>query len=128
METTTRDHRIFCKSSWEGCKGSHRSVAEVKACFAAKVAGAWPCTWLIEGPIPTGDPDEPYYKGTFECGAPARYTDEEGSYTCDEGHAHTPAWVRDRQGWDFAADRGEAEALALAGVLPVEFAAERHPW
>lgn len=113
-------HRIVCKSNWEGCHGRHATVAEVRECFEAKRDGAWPCTWLIEGLIPTGDPDEPYYRGTFECGAPTQYTDDRGSYECTAGHDFIPPEVRQEQGWDYAADRDEAMGLAKAGVLPVQ--------
>jgi hypothetical protein len=116
METiTTRDHRIVCKSNWDGCEGSHPTAALVRACFEAKATGAWPCTWLIQIGL-TEDGEQII----VECGAPALPTDDRGSDACAAGHFHVPAEVRMEEGWDFAADEGEAMALAKAGVRPVQ--------
>ena len=107
-------HRILCRSRWEGCRGQHVTVAEVRQCFEAKRTGAWPCSWLIEDRYDDGSPR------TFECGAPTQYTDGQGSYECTAGHDFVPPEVRARQGWDYAADRDEAAGLAKAGVRPVQ--------
>ena len=111
----TREHRIVCKNGWAGCEGSHPIAAMVRVCYEARRDGAWPCTWLIKVNV-----DEDGQDVIVECGAPTRPTDGRGSDECTAGHLHVPAEVRMEQGWDFAADRGEAEILAKAGVRPVQ--------
>lgn len=113
-------HMIWCDSKWsfKGLKHVHRTVAEVKACFEAARTEklgteVWPCSWLLEGRY---DDSSAY---TYECGLPTVYTDRRGSYRCIGGHDHVPAEVRYEQGWDYAADAGEAALLAKAGTRPV---------
>ena len=115
MDTIERVHRIICRSGWEGCEGGHATAAQVRECFEAQRDGAWPCTWLIKV-----DVDEDGQDVIVECTAPTRPTDDRGSYAFSFGHFHVPADVRLEEGWDFAADRGEAEALAKVGVRPVQ--------
>jgi hypothetical protein len=112
-------HRIVCRSGWYadqgGCPGWHNTAAEVKACFEAKKDGAWPCSWVVQSRYDDGS----YFY--HDCGAPTRYTDEaRGIYECDRGHDHVPAEVRQAEGWDYAADQGEAEQLTRNGVRPMQ--------
>jgi hypothetical protein len=78
----------------------------------------WPCDWLTRGTRPTGDPDEPYYEGIFECGAPSRMRPDGTGYDCEAGHEHTYAQARQAAGWEYAEDDDEAGRLAKLGVEP----------
>lgn len=79
----------------------------------------WPCTWLIEGYGEDGLVHD-------ECGAATRYRPDGSGYDCATGHEHTYAEARQAQGWDYAADEGEAFGLARAGVEPREM--DGHIW
>lgn len=114
------EHVIHCNSKWSGRaeRHDHRDVATVRACFQAardEAAGmlVWPCTWLLEGRYDDGS------TYTFECGAPTREVNSLGCYACDHGHDYVPAEVRAAQGWDYAADEGEAALLRQHGVQAV---------
>jgi hypothetical protein len=102
------------------CKGRHATVSLVQRCYVAagKIEGVWPCSWLMEAPIATGDPDEPYYPGIVECGAPTRMRADGTGYDCANGHEHTYAEARQAQGWDYAEDAMEAAYLAKYGTEP----------
>jgi len=102
------------------CRSRHLTRDEVLRCYVAagRIKDVWPCSWLVEGPIPTGDPDEPYYQGIYECGAPSRMRADGTGYDCDDGHEHTDAEARQAQGWDYAADDDEARGLARNFVEP----------
>jgi hypothetical protein len=114
------EHVIFCNSKWSARPGRHEhaTVAQVAECYAAArderkgiLVGA--CSWLLEGRYDDGS------KYSYPCGAPTRLTDERGSYACTVGHDFVPTEIRMEQGWDYAADEGEAYLLSRAGVLPV---------
>lgn len=112
-------HVIYCDSKWVGReRHEHSTVAEVRGCFAAAADAArgvqaWPCTWLLEGRYDDGS------TFTFECGAPTREVNSLGCTACDNGHEHVPAQVRAAQGWDYAADEGEAALLREHGAQAV---------
>lgn len=113
-------HVIFCNSKWSGRPGRHEhsTVAEVAECYAAaqderKGATVWPCGWLMEARHDDGSPYD------VPCEAPTRFTDDRGSYECSLGHTHVPAELRMEQGWDYAADEGEAILLRKYGVQAV---------
>ena len=122
--TTATAAGVRCGS----CKDRHPSAYLVLCCYVAagKVDGAWPCSWLVEAALATGDPDEPFYPAIVECGAPARYRADGTGYDCEAGHEHTDAQARQAQGWDYAGDDGEALLLARAGVEPREV--DGHVW
>lgn len=121
-------HAIVCNSKWDGITRwvnalegechNHRTVEEVRACYAAardaaKGIDVWPCSWLLEGRYDDGS------KFTYECGAPTRQTAADGSYECIAGHDFVPAQTRWEQGWDYADGPEEAAGLARAGTYPV---------
>lgn len=115
------EHVIQCNSRWShrAERHSHPTTELVKLCFLAaryEKSGVevWPCSWLLEGRCDDGS------AYTYECGLPAMFTDERGSYECAGGHDHTPADLRQEQGWDYAGDEDEATLLARAGVRPVQ--------
>jgi hypothetical protein len=86
-----------------------------------------PCGWLYLG-FPevdeVGDGTEEYQNYLadmraegpveMECGA-ASWANARG-WTCENGHEHVTAEVRVREGWDYAADEGEAYLLRKYGV------------
>jgi hypothetical protein len=111
--TTTRAMRIRCAAGADTCPGEHATAYEVFCCYvtAGKIEGVFPCSWLMEVP---GE-DGPYH---VECGAPSRMYSDGTGYSCALGHSHTDAQARQAQGWDYAADAGEAEQLARAFVEP----------
>jgi hypothetical protein len=114
--TATGEGTIKCGA------GDHRHATayQVLCCYVAAglIDGAWPCGWLYEGPVPTGDPDEPYYRGIIECPAPARMRADGTGYECLAGHEHTYAEARQAAGWDYAEDDEEAERMSRYGVEP----------
>lgn len=78
----------------------------------------WPCPWLIaRGRDEDGSPV------ITECGARARPTDT--GWRCEAGHEHVEAEARSAQGWDYAADEGEAAGIACAGVEPRDMSGRR---
>ena len=117
------EHVILCNSKWshEPERHTHPTVERVMLCYAAARDEArgmmvWPCTWLLEGRYDDGS------KFTYECRLPTRYDAEaqDGSYACAGGHDFVPPETRYEQGWDYAADEGEAILLGRAGVRPVQ--------
>jgi hypothetical protein len=111
---------IRCASGAARCHGRHATPDEVFRCYVAagKIDGAWPCGWQYEGAIPTGDPEEPYYRGILECDAPARERANGTGYDCADGHEFTTAEARAAAGWDYAEDAMEAAYLAKHGTEP----------
>jgi hypothetical protein len=120
-------HAILCNSKWAGKeRHDHVTLAEVRACYRAardEAAGVqvWPCSWLLEGRYD----DMSIY--TFECGAPARYTDGRGSYECEAGHDHIALEVQAERGIAYTDDADEARGLMKAGVLPLTMAGAVFP-
>jgi hypothetical protein len=110
------------------CKRRHATAQEVLRCYVAagKIEDVWPCSWLIEAALATGDPDEPYYPGIVECGAPTRMRADGSGYDCANGHEHTTAEARCEQNWDYAEDAGEAALLAKYGTEPRDI--HGRPW
>src|SRR5271166_156790 len=107
-----------------GVSRDHRHVTpgEVYRCYvkAGRIIGVWPCGWQYEGLIATGDPEEPYYRGIVECGAPTRERANGSGYDCKAGHEHTYAQWMAEHGMAYAEDDLEAAYLAKAGVEPRE--------
>lgn len=56
---------------------------------------------------------------TSERGALSWHLAGERGYTCEAGHDHVYAEVRDREGWEYAEDEDEARQLARADATPV---------
>lgn len=102
------------------CKRRHATAQEVLRCYVAadKIEGVWPCSWLIEAALATGDPDEPYYAAVVECGAPTRMRADGTGYDCAAGHEHTDAQVMAERGMAYAEDDLEAAYLAKYGTEP----------
>ncbi len=96
------------------CTERHASVATVRACHEGRV---FTCDWLVQYPIPLTEDGARYAER--ECGAAAIST--ERGWACEAGHEHVSAAVRATEGWDYAADDGEAALLLEHGwgaVLP----------
>lgn len=91
------------------CERRHHSAEVGRRCHAGKT---YPCGWQIQVGL-----DEDGGAVIDECGAAA--WDTERGWKCDAGHEHVTAEARWREGWDYAADPGEAMLLARAGVQPV---------
>jgi hypothetical protein len=89
------------------CGNRHDSVPAVRVCAAG--GHIWPCGWLL---VIGRDEDGQEIIG--ECGAES-YGDDRG-YQCSAGHSHVYAEVRAAEGWDYASDPLEAEALRRNGV------------
>jgi hypothetical protein len=97
----------------------------------------WPCTWLMEVPHYRTHPPMFTEDGELACGyceesasaviecKAVSYTTADG-WACEAGHEHVTAEARYEQGWDYAADLGEARGLAKAGTMPVDM--EGRPW
>lgn len=111
-------HVIFCDSKWTGqgaYRHDHETVAEVRDCYAAARdendgKQVWPCDWLLEGRYDDGS------KFAYPCGTPARFLDEDGSFTCVNGHEHISQRVRAELGWEYAEDEDEASRLRGLGI------------
>lgn len=88
------------------CKATHRSVATVRACYDDRT---FACTDLVGERHPE-DAEMRYYP----CGATAVTTAT--GFTCEAGHDYTTPQARADQGWDYATEPGEADALARALV------------
>lgn len=84
----------------------HADVAAVKACFL----GDGVCTWVVSVGHHPEDGDELL----LECGYALHVTDR--GWTCDGGHEHVTAEVRQAEGWDYASDEEEATQLRKHGV------------
>lgn len=112
-------HVIICTSRWlDRGQHQHQTVHDVRErwrAFYDTKAGVtvWPCDWLIEAGL--WDDGTPRLQPS-PCSAPARYIDDEGSYTCVNGHEHITMARRRREGWDYAADEDEAYLLRRYGV------------
>lgn len=106
-------HQIQCGH----CRQPHTSVAAVKACAGGNL---FPCHWLVERPGRTVYDDQgncDWIEGSVgDCGAEAIATDR--GWTCAVGHEHVTAQARWTEGWDYAADAGEAMDLVRAGRQP----------
>lgn len=114
------EHAIWCNSRWSHRpeRHTHKDVSLVRLCYAAAADEAtgidvWPCSWGMRA----YNEDGSY---TVECGLPARYTDERGSYACIGGHDHIPAQVMYEQGLAYTDDAPEAVGLARSGVTPLQ--------
>jgi hypothetical protein len=118
------DPKIRCGS----CGSYHRYVIQVRACYGVLPEGTFPCSWLTEALLATGDPDEPYYPGIVECGAPAHLRADGTGYDCEAGHEHTTAEARQAQGWEYCSDTDEAKQLARVGVEPRTMTGQIWPW
>jgi hypothetical protein len=109
------------------CGNRHRFTIQVRACYGfLSPDGPWPCSWMMEVALATGDPHEPYYQGIIECGAPTYLRPDGTGYDCELGHEHTYEQARQTQGWDYASDAGEAALLAKYGTEPREM--DGHVW
>lgn len=103
------------------CKNTHPTVADVRACATtpARRPADFACGWLIHRRAGGTWIDGEWYDyeaADVECGADA-WADDTG-WTCAAGHSHVTAQARHEQGWDYAADQGEADALAKRGTEP----------
>jgi len=99
------------------CKELHHSAAAVRACYAGATIA--PCNWLVERFTPgeyVGDDWLEEVTREEDCGAEAIYDDR--GFTCDAGHSHVRAEIRNAEGWEYAEDADEALLLAKAGVDP----------
>ncbi|GAA2679024.1 MULTISPECIES: hypothetical protein [Actinosynnema] len=90
----------------------HASVDAVRACCLADEV--WACRWLVAR---FNHEDGEEY--VVECGGLSWHLPDDRGHTCEHGHDHIYADVREREGWDYAADPDEAGLLAGRGVHPV---------
>lgn len=109
-------HTIICKNHGTEDR-RHGSAATVRACFDGAEIGT--CGWLVRRTRSWVD-DETGYGESWDveedCGAECVF-DERG-YRCAAGHEHVNMQTRATEGWDYAEEYGEAQALAFAGVEP----------
>lgn len=96
----------------DGGPATHASVDAVRACYLAEET--WVCNWLVALVNP-----EDGEECAAECGGLAWFLPDDRGYTCEHGHDHVNDEVRQREGWDYAADPGEAGLLAGRGIQPV---------
>ena len=102
------------------CKATHESVHAVRACHDGATIDR--CTWLVERVHSYVDEETGEWWGgedgpsIEDCGAEAIYTDR--GFECAAGHSHVHAEIRWQEGWEYAADRGEAESLSKYGTEP----------
>lgn len=89
------------------CQGRHGAVEVIRACAAG--VEIWPCGWLVV----TGR-DEDGDEIIRECGAESCGDDR--GYGCMAGHSHVYAEYRAIEGWEYASDALEAEALRRNGI------------
>lgn len=89
------------------CQGRHDSIEAVRVCAAG--GELWACTWLV-----SVGRDEDGGEIIRECGAES-YGNDRG-YECAGGHSHVYAEYRAAEGWDYASDPVEAEALRRNGI------------
>jgi len=119
------------------CRFTHASLAEVRQCAAEHHSGKrcapWKCSWLVERPFcrqPECGMCEDGGHPPTECGAWSRQlfnaAGREIGYECTVGHDHIDAQARMEEGWDYAADPGEAALLAKYGTEPRHM--DGHVW
>lgn len=96
-------HTINCAN----CKDSHNTPEGVRRCFAGDTVGT--CSDLF----PTGEFTEDGEQVVTSCVGDA-FHDERG-VTCTRGHSYVNTETRMHEGWDYAADAGEAELLRKYG-------------
>jgi len=95
----------------------HATVESVRACHRDET---WACTWLEYERDAFGLVyDEDGRPVIRECRALAWTLPDGRGYTCERGHEHIDAEVRDREGWDYVDGPEEARRLAKVGVASV---------
>lgn len=85
------------------------------------------CNWLVERAGFVGGDDEwpaEWMEWTADCGAEAAYNDDR--FVCANGHEHTSAQARDREGWDYCEDEWDAAVVARAGKTVVPMTPNTH--
>lgn len=108
-----------------GTTGAHATVDNVRRCYLDQSAEI--CNWLIEIPAHWVEEIEDFVDARqVECGMLAWELPEGRGWTCEAGHEHIHAEVRDREGWDYAEDLDEAKRLAAVGVASVQM--DGRPW
>lgn len=85
---------------------SHDYAFQGRACFEGRLH---PCFWLVL--VDTEDGPQ-----SRDCGAEA--VEYDWGFECAKGHRHVNQETQSREGWAYAEDAGEAEALQKAGVIP----------
>lgn len=103
---------IRCGNREHQTETYHRDVATVRRCFSSETT--WACSWLV--PFHYPEDGETY---TRECGGLSWELPDGRGFECEHGHDHIYDEVRAVEGWDYAADPGEAGLLAGRGVAPV---------
>jgi hypothetical protein len=88
---------------------AHHTVEGVRRCHNGT---GFPCGWLMDSTDDEG--------GMIVVSCQAIAWDTGTGFECEAGHSHVNAETRAAEGWDYASDRDEAEALAKAGVEPYE--------
>ncbi|HET9144081.1 hypothetical protein [Actinophytocola sp.] len=108
-----------------GTTGTHATVDNVRRCYLDPDAEI--CNWLIEIPAHWVEEIEDIVDAQIvECGALAWELPDGRGWTCEAGHEHIHAEVRDQEGWDYAEDLDEANRLAKVGVASVQM--DGRPW
>lgn len=97
----------------DGAAVTHASVDAVRACYLA--GETWACDWLV----PLVNPEDGEVSVAVECGGLSWHLPDGRGYTCEYGHDHVYAEVRQKEGWDYVVDPEEAGLLAGRGVVPV---------
>jgi hypothetical protein len=100
-------HTIACGK----CGERHSSAKGVAKCYAG--AEITSCTFIVR----LNEYSEDGERYVYECLADSWYTDR--GWECANGHSDVRAEVRQQEGWDYAADEGEAYLLRLHGVNAV---------
>lgn len=125
MATSTATITCGNKTRHDGSTGTHGSVEAVRRCHLDPTAEL--CNWLVEIPAHFVPEIEDFVEAQIvECGALAWELPDRRGWTCEAGHEHIDAEVRDREGWDYAEDRDEAARLAKVGVASVQM--NGRPW
>lgn len=96
-------HAIRCTR----CGGTHNSIEGTRACHEGKEIGSCEHQYYLREYTEDG------LRMLEECGMDAWATGR-GS-TCAYGHEYVDMETRWREGWDYAADEGEAYLLRLYG-------------
>lgn len=113
------------RAKHDGQTGTHTTVDLVRACYLDP--NTFTCDWLVEVPAHWVEEIEDFVDAQIvECGALAWELPDNRGWTCENGHEHIRAEVRDREGWDYAEDREEAKRLAKVGVASVQI--DGRPW
>ncbi|WP_410646208.1 hypothetical protein [Amycolatopsis sp. cmx-4-54] len=95
----------------DGKPAIHATIDAVRACCTAGLV--WACDWLLARTHP--EDGETY---TVECGGLSWHLPDGRGTTCEFGHSHIYAEVRQDERWDYAEDDEEAKRLARLGVAP----------